>query len=181
MGETKQLNFTYDPIVLTKLLLQMYAEQVIEGNTFKARQFACYEYLRTQTDEECESLVQEYAEQENLSVITYDNWKEDCRIMFEIIEQKKRFKEQLFQYQVDGYGATGLGVADMTDKTFYDCEFAHHWETVMEIIREKYSHMTYQELDGVDGFIMKNLKLVGSDRAMKTNLVNLQWSLGRRG
>jgi hypothetical protein len=42
MQEVKQIHFTYEPISLTKLLLQMYAEKFIERNTFKAKLAVVY-------------------------------------------------------------------------------------------------------------------------------------------
>lgn len=166
----KQVHFTYDPINLTKLLLQMYVEQEIEGKTTKARQFASYEYLQTLTDEECEEVVHSFAERENLSVITYDDYKHDCKIMFDIIEAGERFKAILNKNLRSGYGETGMGVFDKSDQTFYECGFTEHWETVMKIVKEKYPHVRAEDLDGIDGLIMTQFELIGSQRVAPNTL-----------
>ncbi len=103
MGQVTKLNFIYDPIGLTKLLIQMYVEQEIEGTTFKARQFALYDYLHEFTDKECEEILQQYIGQENLEVITYSEWKKDCKIMLEIIERTERFNSLLMKYSQKGF------------------------------------------------------------------------------
>ena len=100
--ETQRIHYTYDAIALTKMLWSMYVEQEIEGETYQARQFALYEYLRVVSDEDCEAIIKAYATQEGLTEITYSNWKEDCRIMFELIEKSEHFDQLLMKHRTAG-------------------------------------------------------------------------------
>lgn len=132
MSETMKLNFTYDPIYLTKLLLQMYVEQEIEGNTFQARQFALYEYLQDFTDNECEEILEKYVEQEKLDVITYDEWKNDCKIILKIIEETDRFNLLLEKFRLacvkkyDFEEAKGVSGILMPNGEFIQCGYQEH-------------------------------------------------------
>ncbi|MGX1266651.1 hypothetical protein RKD55_004595 [Rossellomorea marisflavi] len=173
------LHFTYDPLHLMRLVMDMHAER-LEGKHTKAVQFARYEYLRTMTDEELKGNMQRYIDQEVLEAITLEKWDDDCRHLFGYIYESDRYKTLEFQFNKRGYGKTGLGVADTSDNTFYHCEFAHHWQTVMEIINTKYPHFgealremyfddKIKEYNGVtrqelDHFILDRFELTGGNK-----------------
>lgn len=184
MGETKTMHFTYEPITLTKMLLQMYAEKFLEKEKeVRATIFAVYKYLDTVTEEEVESLLMEFATNEKLEVITFDDWKHDCKCIFDCIFKTTRFKKLEFEYKKRGYSITGLGVVDKSDSTFYDCVFAEHWQTIQKIFEEKYPvlyeafiEMTYghkevKEHKGItreylDSFILENFELIGGRNSL---------------
>lgn len=71
-------------------------------------------------------------------------------------EFKKYLKDAFFDIPpFDNY------IVDKTTKKVYKTDFAHHFETIMQIIQ------LHPELDTVekqDDFVMNNLKLVGADR-----------------
>lgn len=178
------MHFTYEPIALTKLLLQMYAENHLEKEKkAKATIFAVYKYLDTVTDEQVESLLLEFATNEKIEEITFKDWKHDCKCIFDCIFRTSRFNELEFEYKKQGYSITGLGVVDKTDDTFYDCVFAEHWQTIEKILEEKYPdlyeafiEMTYghkevKEHKGItreylDGFILDNFQLIGGRNSL---------------
>lgn len=177
----KQLNFTYDPLKLVRLAMDRYAEDLERKHT-KAIQFARYQYLRTMTDYELNELLQQYVTQEKLDVITLKDWQNDCAFIFELMYKTTRYKKLVFQFNKAGFGTTGLGVVDNTDNTFYDCDFACHWETIMQIIEHKYPRINpalkemyanpgLSEFDGttkqeLDDFIAQRFELIGGDKPL---------------
>ena len=179
---TRKMNFTYEPIALTKLLLQMYTEKYLEKEIeVNATIFACYDFLKTATDKEIETLLHEFVKNENIDVITFEDWEHDCKCIFDCIFNTQRFKKLEFDYKVKGHSKSGLGVADKSDSTFYSCSLAEHWVTIQNILQEKYPlyydafiEMTYghenvQEHKGIsrqelDSFILTNFQLVGESK-----------------
>ena len=175
----RTLTFTYDPLSLMRLTMNMYAEG-LEGQHTKAVQFARYEYLRTMTDDELEGHIKRYIDEEGLEAITLEKWEDDCRSLFGYVYESERYKALEFRFNKRGYGETGLGVADTSDNTFYHCGFAHHWQTVMDIIKTKYPHFgealeemylddKIKEYNGVtrqelDHFIMNRFELTGGNK-----------------
>lgn len=173
------LHFTYEPLQLLRLVMDMYAES-LEGQHAKAVQFARYEYLRTVTDDEIEVLLERYRDEQGITVITLKDWKKDCGFLFEYIYESDRYKEIEFKFNKQGYGKTRMGVADNSDNTFYPCGFTQHWKTIVEIIEMKYQHyhkaleMMYfhdklDEYDGVarkelDDFITNRFELIGGSK-----------------
>lgn len=186
MSTTEKLHFTYDPIFLTKHLLQRYTETHLEkALEVKATKFACYKYLHTVTDEEVESLLLEYVANEKIDAITFKKWEHDCKCIFECIFKRPRFIQLEFEYKKQGYSLTGLGVVDKSDNTFYDCSFAHHWATVQKILEEKYPNlheafieMTYEDTnliqykevsrESLDSFLLNNFELIGNRNSLES-------------
>ncbi|MCY7486387.1 hypothetical protein [Paenibacillus alvei] len=176
----KTMHFTYDPLALVRIVLQRYVEEFVQGKQYKAKQFACYEFLRVMADEALEALVTEYAEKHSLQEITLADWRADARAMFEIIFEKEDYKKLENDYKRRGYGATGQGVFDRSENMFYDCGFTYHWTTIRKIIEQRYP--SYQdaldvmyhndevaEHNGVsreelDNFIVDNFELVGATK-----------------
>lgn len=177
----EKVGFTYDPLTLVRLVLDRYAEE-LEGKHTKAIQFARYEYLRTLTDDELEGFLYRYVAEEKLDAITLKDWKKDCEFIFRYIYESERYKAIEFKFNKSGFGATGLGVVDKTDNTFYDCAFTGHWEKIQEIIQEKYPkyyepliEISYgfkkDEHNGVtreqlDNFIMQQFELIGGNKQL---------------
>ncbi|MCY7865942.1 hypothetical protein MOB78_12695 [Bacillus spizizenii] len=176
------LQLTYDPLFISRFVIQRYVEKKIEGNFYLAKQFACYEFIRTMEDEELEEILIKFMERENLESITFEDWAHDAEIIWDIIFSYERYKSLEFGYKKSGFGETGLGVIDKSDNTFYDCAFACHWQKVMDIVREKYpeKHKALEtmyfnerlnEVDGVsrsemDSFIMERFQLVGENKQL---------------
>ena len=182
MGEVKKISMSCDPMYLTKLLMQMYVEQFVQGKFYKAKQFACYEYLSDLSDDEIEEILFEFIEREKLEFITYDDWKYDMKVIWDIVSEKERYKAIETEFKKQGYGTTGFGVVDKSDNTFYDCKFAEHWKAVMEIVKEKYPeyndalttmyfHSDVDEYKGVtrlelDNFILDRFELIGNQKRL---------------
>lgn len=180
VGESMEtLHYTYDPLTLVRLVLNRYAEE-LEGKHTKAIQFARYEYLRTLTDNELEGFLHRYMEEEKLESITLEDWKKDSEYLLGYVYETERYQALELKFQRAGYGETGLGVVDRKDNTFYDCDYAHHWETIIKILQEKYPKL-YQafeilnlraglmEYNGItrmylDRYIMDNFELVGGSK-----------------
>ncbi|MCC2248904.1 hypothetical protein JUJ52_02895 [Virgibacillus sp. AGTR] len=172
----KTLRFTYDPLTLMRLTMDMFAEE-LEGKHTKAIQFARYEYLRTMTNDELIALLERYMKEQNLDAITLKDWRKDCGCLFQYIYESDRYKTLEFKFNKQGYGYTGMGVVDTSDNTFYHCGFTQHWPTIMGIIETKYPdlhqalnamylHDTLDEYDGVsrkelDDFITNRFELIG--------------------
>lgn len=179
---TQYLNYTYDPLTLVRLTMDMYAEK-LEGHHTKAIQFARYEYLRTMTDDELESHLSRYVDEEKIEEITLQDWEKDCSYLFQYIYETERYKALEFQFNKRGYGKTGLGVVDTADNTFYHCGFTQHWPTIMEVIKTKYTHLhepleemyfnaKLNEYNGVtrkelDDFITTRFELIGENKPLE--------------
>ncbi|CUB51677.1 hypothetical protein BN2127_JRS10_01196 [Bacillus subtilis] len=186
MTQTKQFSFTYDPIVLSKLMLQIYAEKHIDTvAAVKATVYAAYEYLRTVSDEELERVLIQYTQEEKIEAITFSNFEEECRLIFTYIFKSQQFIDLEFGYKSDGYSKTGLGVVDKHEKTFYECTFGEHWRTVENILETKYpeqfeaylqlNYENKEEHNGfthkqLDRFILNTFELVGEMRSIENHL-----------
>ncbi|MFD3274594.1 hypothetical protein ACE3MS_31360 [Paenibacillus dendritiformis] len=176
----KTLHFTYDPLALVRIFLQRYVEEFVQGKYYKAKQFACYEFLRVMTDDALEILLSEYASRYNLQEITLADWQADATAIFEIIFEKEEYKKLENDYKRKGYGVTGQGVWDKKENMFYDCGFTYHWTTIRKVIERRYplyqdaldvmyhndevaehNGVTREELDD---FIVNNFELVGATK-----------------
>ncbi|MDN8590845.1 hypothetical protein Q0V21_18985 [Paenibacillus sp. 11B] len=176
----KTVQFTYDPLALVRIVLQRYVEETIQGKYYKAKQFACYEYLAKLSDEVLNGLLAEYVKRHELEAITLSDWKKDGEFIFEIIFETAEYRNLEIHFKKRGFGLTGLGVFDRLKNTFHDCGFASHWPTIQSIVEQDYPqyHMAlnkmyiYQKLQEYDGvsrtkleeFIMSNFELCGGTK-----------------
>lgn len=174
------IKFTYDPLSLVRIVLQRYVEENIQGKFYKAKQFACYEYLSKLSDDSLENLLITYAKKHNLEFITLENWKQDGECIFEIIFEQDVYKELEIDFKKKGFGTTGLGVFDIKNNIFYDCDFIHHWSTIRHIIEKFYPQYSIaldrmyideklEEYEGVkreelENFITTNFELYGGTK-----------------
>lgn len=180
-GETivHQMHFHYEPLVLTKLLMEIHIEKFFDSKEGKlksnAHRFANYEFLRTMVDEELESILHSFIEKEGYEEITFKNAEHDFNSIYEIVYGLQRFKDLENDFIKKGHA--GKGVFDEKDKKFYPCGFAGHWPTITTIIETQYPHLfnAFNELsifnnkdsfEGItrkelDYFIMSNFILIG--------------------
>ncbi|MFP3390633.1 hypothetical protein [Brevibacillus sp. SIMBA_040] len=177
------MEFTYDPLFITRHLLQSYVEKFVEGKFYKAKQYACYDFLNTMTDEELEGILRQYVKENNLEAITFKQPWVECAAIFEYIFNSERYRALELGFKRRGYGSTGMGVVDKTTNTFYDCGFLQHWPTVVEVIKEMYPDMHeamdellrrpgMEEHKGItrqtlDAFIMENFELIGGNKQIE--------------
>ncbi|MBU5262012.1 hypothetical protein [Bacillus atrophaeus] len=181
--ETEQLHFTYEPLNLTRLMLQIYLENKYHGNEDypKSVRFALFEFMRSLEDQELEDVLSEYVSKDKIEYITLDD--KDCEGITHYIMQTKRYNGLVFMYQKKGY--SGLGVADNNDNTFYGCHFGSHWQTIGSIMREKYGEFgkafdamknsDQKEYNGIsseqlDSFILNTFQLVGESKSIEDYL-----------
>ena len=134
----KTVKFTYDPLALVRIVLQRHVEENIQGKFYKAKQFACYEYLSKLSDDSLETLLREYTKRHNLEFITLENWKQDGELIFDIIFEQEVYRQLEIDFKKRGFGVTGLGVLDVGNNVFYDCEFVQHWSTIQHIVEKSY-------------------------------------------
>ncbi|MGX4583341.1 hypothetical protein [Paenibacillus chitinolyticus] len=174
------LHFTYDPLALIRITLQRHVEETIQGNFYKAKQFACYEYLRLLSDDALEKLLVEYVDRHNLEAITLKDWKTDARLIFDIIFETEDYCKLELDYKRKGFGQTGYGVIDKSDNTFYNCSFGEHWAKIRQIVEQKYPELQdpldamyfderLTEYEGVtresiESFIISNFELTGGTK-----------------
>lgn len=178
----EKIGFTYEPLALTRLMLQIHLEKEYNGNEEHSQsvRFAVFEYLRTLEDEELEGLLNEYVTKDNIEYITFEDNK-DCERIAHYMMLTDRFNDLVFRYQKQG--CSGLGVADNSDKTFYECNFAEHWQTVGFILRKKYPKHggAFDEImygmkkehngitsDELDKFILDRFELIGGNKPMES-------------
>lgn len=177
------MHFTYDPIYITRTLLQSYVEKFVEGKFYKAKQFACYDFIHTMTDEELEGILKQYVQEHNIEAITFEKAWEECELIFGYIFKSERYRTLELDFKRRGYGSTGMGVVDISDNTFYDCGFTEHWPTIREIMKEKYpdkaealeelmyrpgmeEHKGISRVD-LDAFILDRFELIGGNKEIE--------------
>lgn len=181
-----RLGFTYEPLALTRLVLNIYLEKKYDRNEKyeKSVRFAIFEFMRTLEDEELEKILHEYVSKDNVEAITFED-DADCERITHYLMQTQRYKDLVFNYQERGI--SGLGVVDNSDKTFYPCDFAHHWQTVGAILRKKHGdygiafdeimYHNQKEYNGItsedlDKFILETFKLVGETKSIEQQLLD---------
>ncbi|MDY7989887.1 hypothetical protein UY286_04785 [Paenibacillus polymyxa] len=182
----KTLRLSYDPLALVQIVLQRHVEETIEGKFYKAKQFACYDYLSNLSDEALEELLIEYMKRHHLEVITLADWRCDGKLIFDIIFEKPEYQQLEINFKKRGFGATGLGVLDVANNVFYDCGFLHHWSTIRFIVEKSYSRYAKAleqmyinerlvEFEGISRdeleiFITTNFELYGGSKLIREYL-----------
>lgn len=126
-----KINFTYDPLFISRHLMTRYVEEFIEGKFYKAKQFACYEFLNLMTDEELEDILMEYTKINNVNVITFNDWKSEIELIWKVVFNLYKYKKLEFNFKILGFGKTGMGVVDLSTQTFYDCVYLGHWKEMI--------------------------------------------------
>ncbi|MDC6267742.1 hypothetical protein [Lysinibacillus fusiformis] len=189
-GETivHQMHFHYEPLALTKLLMEIHIEKFFDSkkakHKSKAHRFAIFEFLRTMADEELESILHVFVEKEGYEEITFENTDHDFNSIYEIVYGLQRFKDLENGFIKKGHA--GKGVFDEREKKFYPCDFAGHWETITTIIETQYPHLfnafgemsifkSRDSFEGItrkelDDFILTNFILIGETRQLSNYL-----------
>ena len=136
---TEQVYFNYNPFYLTRLMINMYVNKQLNnfGNTNETF------YIQKAVQD-----TMEYVSDEFLEDIMFDR-------VAKTDEFKKYLKNAFFDIPpFDNY------IIDKTTNKIYKTDFAHHFETIMDIIQ------LHPELDTVekqDNFVITKLKLVGTN------------------
>ncbi|WP_249645735.1 MULTISPECIES: hypothetical protein [unclassified Lysinibacillus] len=189
-GETivHQMHFHYEPLALTKLLMDIHIEKFFDSKEgkrkSKAHRFANFEFLRTMTDEELQSILHVFAEKGGYEEITFKDTEHDFNSIYEIVYGLQRFKDLENDFIKKGYA--GKGVFDEKDKKFYPCSFAGHWATITAVIEAQYPHLfnAFSEMSifnnkdsfegftrkDIDDFILSNFILIGETRQLSNYL-----------
>ncbi|KUF37418.1 hypothetical protein [Lysinibacillus sp. F5] len=189
-GETivHQMHFHYEPLVLTKLLMDIHIEKFFDSEEgkrkSKAHRFAIFEFLRAMEDEELESILHVFVKKEGYEEITFKDTEHDFNSIYEIVCGLQRFKDLENHFIKKGYA--GKGVFDEQDKKFYPCSFAGHWATITAVIEAQYPHLfnafsemsIFNDKDSfegitrkeIDGFILSNFILIGETRQISDYL-----------
>lgn len=189
-GETivHQMHFHYEPLVLTKLLMDIHIEKFFDSEEgkrkSKAHRFAIFEFLRTMEDEELESILHVFVKKEGYEEITFKDTEHDFNSIYEIVYGLQRFNDLENGFIKNGYA--GKGVFDEKGKKFYPCDFAGHWATITTIIEDQYPHLfnafremsVFSNVDSFEGikrkemdeFILSNFILIGETRQLSNYL-----------
>ena len=158
---TEQVYFDYNPFYLTRLMINMYVNKQLNnfGNTKETFyiQKAVQDTMEYVSDEFLENIMEAIAKEHGCT--EGFNIANHIDIIFDRIiktdEFKKYLKNAFFDIPpFDNY------IIDKTTGKIYKTNFAHHFETVMNIIQ------LHPELDTVekqDDFVMTKLKLVGTN------------------
>ena len=159
---TEQVYFDYNPLYLTRLMINMYVNRQLNnfGNTHETEyiQKAVQDTTEYVTDEFLDIIMKDIAKENNCK--DEFNIAEHIDIIFDRITKADEFKKYLKEAFFDIPPFDNYIVDKTTDKV-YKTDFAHHFEAIMNIIQ------LHPELDTVekqDDFVINNLKLVGADR-----------------
>ncbi|ADO59644.1 hypothetical protein [Paenibacillus polymyxa] len=174
--------FKSNPLAMVRVALVQHVEEKVQGKFYKAKELACYQFLKNMKDETLEEILLVYIEREGLSEITLEDWRKEAKLMFDVIYDREDYKGLEIKYKRQGFGTTGLGVYDKNADVFYDCAEVEHWSKIREIVEHKYTPMfkaldqlyfnpSLNEYDGytreeVESFIMDNFELVGESKRL---------------
>lgn len=182
----EKISFKSNPMQLFRLAMNQKMDK-IENRGSKAERLARFHYMRNVSDEELAALVYRFTKEKEVENLTMKNWDEDSETILTYIEESELYKEAVIQKQRAGYGETGLGVYDKETNTFYDCQFAHHWDTIRRIIRSESETMhqaitrfslygkELEEYEGIqrdalDEMIINRFELIGGQKPVKEYL-----------
>lgn len=160
--EAEQVYFNYNPLYLTRLMINMYVNRQLNnfGNIHETAyiQKAVQDTTEYVSDEFLDTIMKNIAKEQGCK--DEFNIAEHIDIVFDRIIQTEEFKNYLKDAFFDIPPFDNY-INDKTTNKVYKTDFAHHFETIMDIIQ------LHPELDTVekqDDFVMNNLKLVGADR-----------------
>lgn len=158
----EQVYFDYNPLYLTRLMINMYVNRQLNnfGNIHETAyiQKAVQDTTEYVSDEFLDTIMKNIAKEQGCK--DEFNIAEHIDIVFDRIIQTEEFKNYLKDAFFDIPPFDNY-INDKTTNKVYKTDFAHHFETIMDIIQ------LHPELDTVekqDDFVMNNLKLVGADR-----------------
>lgn len=158
----EQVYFDYNPLYLTRLMINMYVNRQLNnfGNIHETAyiQKAVQDTTEYVSDEFLDTIMKDIAKEQGCK--DEFNIAEHIDMIFDRIIQTDEFKNYLKDAFFDIPPFDNY-IVDKTTKKLYKTDFAHHFETIMNIIQ------LHPELDTVekqDNFVMNDLKLVGTDR-----------------
>lgn len=185
MNKSKVLRFNFKPLAIVRELLKIFIEQYFDTDEGKketdAYRFATFEFLKSMTDEELDSILDIFAKKEGYKEITFANGEHDYKSILAVIHELDRYIDLENHFIKKGYA--GLGVFDEKAQQFYKCELGEHWHTIRVVIREHYSQLydafrklsrmkgIINEYEGItrkelDDFIMTNFTLIGESKEL---------------
>ena len=158
---TEQVYFNYNPFYLTRLMINMYVNKQLNnfGNTNETFyiQKAVQDTMEYVSDEFLEDIMETIAKEHGCT--EGFNIANHIDIIFDRVVKTDEFKKYLKNAFLDIPPFDNY-IVDKTTGKIYKTNFAHHFETVMDIIQ------LHPELDTVekqDDFVMTKLKLVGTN------------------
>lgn len=177
------IGFTYDPLQLTRLLLQIHLEKKYNEEYPKSQRYAIFEFMRTIVDSEIEELLHEYVDTEKVDAITLE--ESDMNRLEHYLRKSERYKNLCFDFQKKGID--GLGVACLNNQRFTPCSLGHHWDTLSTMLQSghgkygdafgKIMYSMATEYNGVtteqlDVYITNTFVLVGSSNFTNQGITN---------
>lgn len=170
-----EMAFKADPMFLIGLMLQIYAENHIQGHGTRAETWSAYEYIDQLDDQKINDIAHKYAEKKGVKSIRLVGDDEQKKEFFEIVYDDPIYKDILFKNLCGG--VDGLGVADLKTKTFYKCKGeGEHWNCLWQVLRERYQEEIQRDKAEIENFIMTNFKFIGEYRRLDSYMGNdLDW------
>lgn len=157
----EQVYFDYNPLYLTRLMINMYVNRQLNNfeNTHKTSyiQKAIQDTTEYVSDDFLDNIMKTIAKEQDCK--DEFNIAEHIDVIFDRItktdEFKKYLKDAFFDIPpFDNY------IIDKTTNKIYKTDFAHHFETIIQIIQ---LHPELDTIEKQDDFVMNNLKLVGTN------------------
>lgn len=181
MPKTEQLFFHYDPIILTRRLLELFAGRAdhmvhIPGEDPKSESLlrTVSRALHEMTDDDITQAVDAYAVRYGLTTISFENGLTDIgKVIAELIRPQKW---QDYRRDLRRDGADGYAVYDKKTDVLILTEFGLHWATMNELLREHdpafYAEMKrvrkgkapiYTTQAVLDAELLARMELIGSE------------------
>lgn len=181
MPNTEQVAFQYDPLVLTRRLIETFAGRRDHMSHIPDEDPSSESLLRTvsqaiheMTDADMTRAVDAYAVRYDLKTISFTNGLADIgKVIAELIRPQKW---QNYRRDLRRDGADGYAVYDKKTDVLILTEFGLHWATMNELLREHdpafYAEMKrvrkgkapiYTTQAVLDAELLARMELIGSD------------------
>lgn len=172
---TTTIHFNYEPIAFTRLALRMYADKLLKKQIGAGDVYACYDYLDQATDQEIEQVLDTYTERFGVSVITFKDWKTECKNIWTCIQETSRFKDAAFYWRIRQLTQNGAcAVADKLTRIVHVCNYGEHMETALAALKHDHPDVfgLYERalFAPVDRFFANNFILIGGHDALSLRL-----------
>lgn len=181
MSETRQVAFSYDPMILTRRLVELFAgnpEHLVhipdEDPESESLMLTVNRAIQDATDDDLSKAVSAYAKRYGLTSISFSEGLADIgKVIAELI----RF-EKWRRYRRDAQrdGADGYAVYDKKTDVLLLTEYGLHWQTMNELLRAHdppfYAEMKrvrkgkpplWTTQDVLDKELLQRIELIGSD------------------
>lgn len=176
----EHMSFSYDPLTLTRLALDVRLEKTEDGRS-RLERTVWQRVRQSLTDDELSGALRAYLDTSGQTSITLGTDDELDEILTEI-RKTSRYRDE--QTHAEKHGFAGTGVFDNARSVFTPCAYGGHFETMCALIETHHpryagavrlfrenSHLVVADgvpAEELDRFLAETFRLVGSSRPTYT-------------